>query len=164
MIRIKESNMVFEFDNEHVFMIENSLLHKSIGDRIKSVEFIVSLNENELYFVEAKSSSPKPVPDNNQRFDLFVNEISEKFIHSFNMFISALLERNKFDEIPQKLFELKKDKIDFKFILIIKDHAIEWLPPLQLAIQKKILPHLKIWDGTVLLMNEDLAKQYRLAK
>ena len=27
MIRIKESNMVFEFDNEYVFIIENSLLH-----------------------------------------------------------------------------------------------------------------------------------------
>lgn len=164
MIRIQESKMIFEFNEEQIFQIENSKLHHDIGDGIKTVEFVVTVKENEIYFVEAKSSSPRPIPENKEKFETFINEISDKFIHSFNMYLSAVLERNNFEEIPEKLFEIKKDKAIFKFILIIKNHSIEWLLPLKEAIHKKILPHIKIWESNVVLMNEEIAREYMLIK
>lgn len=91
MKRITESDMVFEFADEKVFQMEGSELHASVGDGIKTVEFIASLNENSLNFVEAKSSSPQP--GNQKDFWEFINEISEKFLHSFALYLSAALGR-----------------------------------------------------------------------
>ena len=45
MKRITESNMVFEFKDEQVFLMEGSELHASVGEGIKTVEFIASLEE-----------------------------------------------------------------------------------------------------------------------
>lgn len=96
MIQINESDMLFgDFEEESVFQIENSKLHKNVGNGIKVVEFILLSIENELSFIEAKSSSPKPVKDNIIRFNEFINEISDKFIHSFNLYYSAILQRCK---------------------------------------------------------------------
>ena len=53
MIRVVESNMIFEFEEKHIFQIENSNLHSSLGDGIKTVEFVVSVKPDEILFVEA---------------------------------------------------------------------------------------------------------------
>ena len=90
MIRVVESNMIFEFEEKHIFQIENSNLHSSLGDGIKTVEFVVSVKPDEILFVEAKSSSPQPKAENKERFDEFIDEISDKFIHSFNMYLTSV--------------------------------------------------------------------------
>lgn len=45
MIRIKESGMVFEFDEDRIFQIENSNLHSNIGtaDIKKAAGYVVSV-------------------------------------------------------------------------------------------------------------------------
>jgi len=164
MIQIEESKMLFEFKEGQVFRIENSILQKSIGEGIKTVEFLVTLKEDEICFIEAKSSSPRPTPENKEKFDTFINEISDKFLHSFNMYLSAILKRNHYDEIPSALIDINKEKAAFKFILIIKGHKIEWLQPLKDAIYKKLLHQNKSWKNSVILMNEEIAKQYKLVK
>jgi|BioPla2DNA2_1021312.scaffolds.fasta_scaffold10131_2 hypothetical protein len=164
MIQIEESKMLFEFKEGQVFRIENSILQKSIGEGIKTVEFLVTLKEDEICFIEAKSSSPRPTPENKEKFDTFINEISDKFLHSFNMYLSAILKRNHYDEIPSALIDINKEKAAFKYILIIKGHKIEWLQPLKDAIYKKLLHQNKIWKNSVILMNEEIAKQYKLVK
>lgn len=58
MKRIEESGMVFQFPAAKIFQIEGSALHDSVGNGIKTVEFIVCLKEDELNFIEAKSSRP----------------------------------------------------------------------------------------------------------
>lgn len=162
MIRIEESNMSFEFREEDIFQIENSKLQKSLGNGIKTVEFIVSVKDNELYFIEAKSSSPQLRIDNKEKFDTFVTEIAEKFIHSFNMYLSAIMKRNIYEEIPSKFFNIDKSIANFKFILIIKNHEIEWLSPIKDAINKKLLDHTQIWKSNIVLLNETLAKEYNI--
>lgn len=164
MIQIEESKMIFEFKEEQLFRIENSKLHRCIGEGIKTVEFLVTLKEDEIYFVEAKSSSPQPTTENKEKFDTFISEISDKFLHSFNMYLSAILKRNHYDEIPKTLININKEKAVFKFILIIKGHQIEWLQPLKDAIYKKLLYQNKIWKNSVILMNEEIAKEYKLVK
>ncbi|MBS2904951.1 hypothetical protein KFV96_27945, partial [Klebsiella pneumoniae] len=108
---------------------------KNVGNGIKVVEFILLSKENELSFIEAKSSSPKPVKDNIIRFNEFINEISDKFIHSFNLYYSAILQRCKeCEELNASFMNLDNSQINFKFILVIKGHRTEWLMPLSDAL------------------------------
>lgn len=166
MIQINESGMIFgEFEDNKVFQIEKSRLQQKVGNGIKVVEFIFISNENELSFVEAKSSSPRPVKDNIIRFNEFIDEISDKFIHSFNLYYSAIMKRNEnYTEIDTSFFELDNTKIKFKFILVIRGHKIEWLMPLSDALKEKLSYHNTIWKSQVVVMNDMLAKQYNLIK
>lgn len=164
MISIKESGMNFEFDEEMIFEIETSKLHRQVGNGIKTVEFIVSLKDNELSFIEAKSSSPRPTKENEEKFDKFIAEISEKFLHSFNLYMSAIMKRNTHDEIKRRFFEMDNSVVKFKFILIIKGHSIEWLAPLKDALERSLLYHNRIWKSNIILMNDELARAYNLVK
>src|SRR3712207_8075410 len=138
MVQIKESNMIFgDFQEDRIFKIEKSKLHNKIGDGIKVVEFLFLKDEYELDFIEAKSSSPRPTKDNIIRFNEFIEEISDKFIHSFNLYYSAILKRNEnYEEINNNFLKLDSSKIKLKFILVIKGHEIEWLLPISDADRK----------------------------
>lgn len=164
MIQIKESNMIFgDFQEDEVFKIEMSTLHNKIGSGIKVVEFVLLRNNNELNFIEAKSSSPRPTSNNIIRFNEFIDEISDKFIHSFNLFYSAILRRNNdYDEISSKFFQLDNSKTKFKFILVIKGHDIEWLLPISEALKKKLSYQNIIWKSEVIVMNDNIANKYNL--
>lgn len=164
MIQVRESNMLFEFEEDQIFPIENSQLHTEIGEGIKSVEFVVSLKEQEFAFIEAKSSSPQPTKDNQEKFDTFIKDVSDKFVHAFNMFLTAILHRYHDEAIPTNFLEMNKEAAVFKFILIIKGHRMEWLQPLQDAFSKHLLYHRKIWGSHVVVMNEELARDYSLVK
>ncbi|MGO5138574.1 hypothetical protein ACTQ31_17840 [Clostridium butyricum] len=166
MIQINESNMIFGyFEEDRVFQIENSKLHKNIGNGIKVVEFILLSKENELSFIEAKSSSPKPIKDNIIRFNEFINEISDKFIHSFNLYYSAILQRCKeCEELNASFMNLDNSQINFKFILVIKGHRTEWLMPLSDALKESLSYHNTIWKSKVIVFNDELAKKYKLIK
>lgn len=158
--------MVFgNFEDDKIFQIEKSILHDKIGNGIKVVEFILLKNINELNFIEAKSSSPRPTKDNVIRFDEFIGETSDKFIHSFNLYYSAILKRNEnYQEIHSNFFELDNSKIKFKFILVIKRHEIEWLMPISDALKKSLSYHNTIWNSEIVVMNENIANKYDLVK
>lgn len=162
MKSIIESKMVFEFEEEQVFCIENSRLQRGVGDGIKTVEFILNRKENLLEFIEAKSSSPRPTKENNERFETFMDDIADKFIHSFNLYYSAIHGRYETEEINQPFFEIELHKVRYRFILIIKGHRIEWLLPLQEALHRKLQYHISIWKSEVILMNEEVAKDKKL--
>lgn len=166
MVQIKESNMIFgDFQEDRIFKIEKSKLHNKIGDGIKVVEFLLLKDEYELDFIEAKSSSPRPTKDNIIRFNEFIEEISDKFIHSFNLYYSAILKRNEnYGEINNNFLKLDSSKIKLKFILVIKGHEIEWLLPISDALKKKLSYHNTIWKSEVIVMNDKIAKKYNLVK
>ncbi len=164
MKNIIESGMVFEFEDDQIFQIEGSDLHRSIGDGIKTVEFITCLKENQLDFVEAKSSSPRPAKGNQERFKEFIDEISDKFMHSFQLYLSAFLGRHGTHGITGNIMVVDHSKAKYTFILIVKGHEIEWLTPLKDALEKKILAHRRIWKSEVVLMNETIAKKYKIVK
>lgn len=166
MVEINESNMVFgEFEEDKVFQIEKSIIHNKIGNGIKVVEFILLKNTNELNFIEAKSSSPRPTKDNIIRFDEFIGEISDKFIHSFNLYYSAILKRNEnYSEINNKFFQLDNSKLKLKFILVIKNHEIDWLMPISEALKKNLSYHNTIWKSEIVVINEEIAKKHQLIK
>lgn len=166
MVEINESNMIFgDFEENQVYKIEKSKLHNRIGNGIKVVEFVLLRSENEINFIEAKSSSPRPTKENTIRFNEFIDEISDKFIHSFNLFYSVVLKRNNgYGEISSDFFEVDNSKIKIKFILVIKGHEIEWLLPISDALKKKLSYQNTIWKSEVIVMNDDIANKYSLIK
>lgn len=57
MKHVVESDMYFgDYLDENFFAIEDSALHQSLGDGIKTVEFILFRKKNKVFFVEAKTS------------------------------------------------------------------------------------------------------------
>ncbi len=148
----------------NVFRIEQSNIYKNLGKGIKTVEFILLKNEKKLLFIEAKSSSPRPSKESNERFDVFLSEISDKFIHSFNLYLSAVLGRYNNHEVHSSFMEINNSSIEYIFILVIRGHKVEWLKPLEEALYKKTQHHNKIWKSRVVLMNEEIAKTYKLIK
>jgi hypothetical protein len=158
---ITESGMDFISDN--IFHIEQSCLYKSLGKEIRSVEFIRIKDEN-LMFIEAKTSFPNPdnpSEENKMRFQNEVDEICEKFTHSLNMLssISLGVAENKFHDdfiLPEKT--------SIVFVLVIKDHEFKWCKPIKNKIEE-ILPHYltKIWKPLVFVINHEVAIKRNLA-
>jgi lysyl-tRNA synthetase class I len=164
MTRVLESGMVFEFAEDKIFQLEGSELHRSVGDGIKTVEFVACLQKNKLLFVEAKSSSPKPEKDNQVNFDKYISEIADKFIHSFDLYLSAMLERHQPHRITGHVSEQDHGQEQYQFVLVINGHQTEWLQPIKEALEKKIMFHRKIWRSDVVLMNEVVAQTHKLVK
>ncbi len=164
MVEITESKMVFgPYENDTVYHIEKSNLHNSICSGIKTVEFILYSKPKTLWFIEAKSSSPRPDKNSNEDFDIFIDDIVSKFIHSFNLFLAASLGRyQKYNDIPMQFMSTKYNDISLKFILVIKGHKIEWLAPLNDALGKKLSYHNKIWESSIAVINDELAIKYKL--
>ena len=98
-----------------------------------------------------------------ERFDEFIGEITEKFIHSFNLYYSGIMRRNTgYYEISNKFFDINNSEVKFKFILVIKNHKIEWLAPLSEALKRQLIVHNTIWKSEVIVINEDMAREYKL--
>ncbi len=163
MVQIKESGMIFgKYEPQCLYQIENSKLHKGLGTGIKSVEFILLRDTNKIFFIEAKSSSPK-AETNAVRYHEFIDEITDKFIHSFNMFSAWKAERlDDAGEAGEKLQAVRMKDISTIFILVIRGHRREWLLPLQEELNRKLRYQRKIWRSSVIVMNDEIAKQYHL--
>lgn len=164
MPTICESGMAFgPFSDNQVFHIETSMLYKTIGNGIQTVEFLLFTEPKSLLFLEAKSSSPRPDGDSPENFHNFIQEIAEKFIHSFELYYSAIFKRHEqSNDIPDSFKRLDNGVIDIKFCLVIKGHDIEWLPPIREALSKQIAPYITIWNIEVAVLNDQLAKDYHL--
>ena len=165
MISIRESEMEFgPFAEDTVYQIEKSRLHESVNN-VKTVEFILmkGVREKALHFVEAKSSSPRPGGMNETRFDEFVDDISKKFLHSLNLYCSAIMNRhNTVNDIPNSFKDAVFSDMAIKFVLVIKGHQIEWLPPVQEALNRKMIGYSSIWNTQITVINDEMAARYGL--
>lgn len=161
MISFVESGMNFgEFDDANVFRIEKShLLQRCQG--VQTVEFIWKKKKTKLVFVEAKSSSPIVSGQKREHYETFITEIVGKFLDSFNLLVSCLLKRRTgWEEIPDGIrTEVDYSKIQFQFVLIINGHEEKWLPGLQKELQESMKKHHKIWNSTVVVMNDKIARE-----
>ena len=85
------------FADEHCFRIEQSAAYFAMrNDGIRVVEAIVlwpsGTAESKLCLIEAKSSSPRQANDG-ESFEKYIEEVFDKFAHSYQLF-AALLTRN----------------------------------------------------------------------
>ncbi|MHB8089598.1 MAG: hypothetical protein ACYDH2_15255 [Anaerolineaceae bacterium] len=163
MTVITESGMQFgPFDEAKLFRIEKSQLYKSLGENVKSVEFVLCRQMHEICFIEAKSSAPNP--SNGENFDTFVYEVYKKFVHSIDLFFATILKRkNDTDgEISSCFHNADYKLIDLKLILVINGHEIGWLSPISDALKKKLKRQIKTWNLGVSVLNHQLAYENQL--
>ena len=152
---INESGMVFVADN--ALYIEKSDLYASLGNCVRSVEFVRAKDEK-LLFVEAKTSFANPNNPNAKnviRFQSEIDEVCEKFIHSLNLFSSVKIgvSGNAFDcnlVLPKS--------ISLVFILVIQNHESKWCKQIQNRIKVSLPKYIiKIWKPVIYVINREIA-------
>jgi hypothetical protein len=155
---IIESDMAFISDG--AYPIEKSQAYTSVGESIRTVEFI-RRKDTELLFVEAKTTFPNP--DSHERpwrFDEEISIICEKFIHSLNLFSAVsvgVVEDVSLDALGFS------GKISLVFVLVVRDHKIEWCRIIKSKLIQELPAYLKkIWKPTVKVCNLDIAKELNL--
>ena len=160
-ISISESGMMFgPFAEEEVYQIEKSNLHQEVDQgakHVKTVEFILKSGVPSLQFVEAKSSSPRPAAAGGtaEKFDGFIEEICDKFLHSLNLYCSAVLKRHgKKNDLPLPFREMDYSQTKIIFVLVIHGHRESWLRPISEALRKRMAAYLSIWEAKVTAINE----------
>lgn len=163
MVKITESKMVFgPYDEEDVFEIEKSELNQMAGEGINTVEFMLVRDISKVLFIEAKSSTPRE-STNKERFDEFIEEIREKFIHSFELFHALRCRRYEtITKIGSNLENMDWEKSEIKFVFVIHGHHIEWLPPIREALLKEMESFSKIWKSDVIVLNDEMAMKRNL--
>jgi hypothetical protein len=156
---IEESGMHFIADN--VFHIEKSALYAHIGKGVKSVEF-VHIKDTKLMFVEAKTTLPNPENSSSpEKYNEEIADICDKFIHSLNLYSSVKTGVAE-EELPD-VFNAQ-DKIQLVFVLVIRNHKIEWCRPIQMELLQKLPSYLKkIWKPKVYVINYDTAIERQIA-
>ncbi len=166
---IHESEMSFgPFPEGHCFYIEKSKIYKKLQPSVQIAEFLLIHSEEPpvVWIVEAKSSSPHPM--NQTDFDVFIDEIKNKLVNAFSLGMAACLNRHQLEpgEISPNFSDISIEKVDCRFILVIKGHQESWLAPLKDALEKVLHVTLKIWGlqpkNSVVVLNDDLARQYHL--
>ncbi|GHV28816.1 hypothetical protein FACS1894167_06860 [Synergistales bacterium] len=164
MSGFRESGMLFipPSDNDEIFAIEQSRLYKSLGDGIKTVEFILRKGLEELDFIEAKSGTP--ITDRQSAaLNTFLKEVTEKFTHSFNLYCAAILGRyEEQNDMNDSFKTLDYSKLKFKFLLVIKGHQPDWLSPLKTKLEQELSYHRKIWKSECIVLNDEMAKKYHI--
>ena len=166
MIEITESEVIFgPFSKDDVYKIENSLGHKSLGEGIKIIEFTYINNDN-LFFIEAKSSIPRPESD---EYEKFWSEILEKFENALLLQFMGCVGRNAMvrDELPSNHRKIKCEEIFIHLRLVIPKIPSKHLPPITDFFRKKahrICKLLGIKLEHVAVFNECLAINAGLVK
>ncbi len=163
MVKITESKMVFgPYDEEDVFEIEKSELNQMAGEGINTVEFMLVRDISKVLFIEAKSSTPRE-STNKDRFDAFIAEIREKFIHSFELFQALRCRRYETStQIGSNLEKMDWKQSEIKFVFVIHGHHKEWLPPIREALLKEMESFSKIWKSDIIVLNDEMAMKRNL--
>lgn len=166
-MEINESGMIFgPYEECKCCHIEKSQIYNRIQDGIKICEFLLLKEKQKILIVEAKSSSPHPSTRPN--FEDFINEIYEKMLNTFSLYMACRLKRHGnhlFRLLPQKLNITNIKKLHVKFILVIPKHKEEWCSALQDALHKKLHKTIKTWRldaNSVAVINEAIARAHKL--
>ncbi|MBE6111696.1 MAG: hypothetical protein E7195_01590 [Peptococcaceae bacterium] len=161
-VQIIESGMVFgDFAEQDVLHIEKTETYQNIKDHVKTVEFLYTPSHKGIFFIEAKSSTPNP--NKKADYTAFINEICDKFSHSFQLFSSMYMERQQ-DLLTGTFAEIDYKTVKFVLVLVVNGHLEEWLPPLKAELEQHLRYHKQIWDTEIVVLNEVLAQQKHLVK
>lgn len=166
-ITITESGMNFgPFEEDKVFHIEKSVLYESLGEGIKTAEFVWlrTVEDRPIFWVvEAKSSSPRP--QSSQEFQNFLVEIGEKWVNSLSLTISAIIGRHgSLADLPETWLSTPLADLDVKLVLVIRGHQPDWLAPLRDALNRELRPIIKTLalGSPVFVLNEAMAIKHGL--
>ncbi|MDO5424058.1 MAG: hypothetical protein Q4F41_10065 [Eubacteriales bacterium] len=167
---IAESGVEFgPFEEERLFRIEHSEVHKRAGKGIKAVEFVYLTKKANLLFVEAKTSCPNPEnrdkdSDMRKKYEETYSEITDKFIDSLHMFAAMALGRYGEKPGAGQLIRRTYSEIGIKFVLVITGAKEEWLMGPKAELEARLLRVRNIWKADVIVLNKDMATRYGLIR
>lgn len=168
---IEESGMRFgPFPSDNVFYIEKSRCYQRIRTGVKMAEFLLLRNQSSgpvVWIVEAKSSSPRP--ETQPDFAGFIREIEEKFTNAFMLGMAAQLKRHPdaVEELSSAFQEPDLGRQDVRFVLVIRGYEKPRLVPIREALERAMRVVVRVWKlapSSVLVLNEDMARQYGLMR
>ena len=153
----------FAKDRDEIFEIEKSKLLKSMGQGVKTVEFIMYTG-NRIRFIEAKESAPNS--DNKEDFDEYIEMVFEKFVHSMDLFFAVLLNRKEDNhaEVSERIKFADMKTTNIILLLVIKSHPDKALLPITEALKRSLRRHMKTWNLDVLAINYETALKWKLVK
>lgn len=98
-------------------------------------------------------------------FEEYYSSIVDKFTDSLQVYLAVIL--NKFqdtEEVGDKLRTVNDMKdIKLKFVLVLKyAEDIEWLAGPLAELKARLLQIRKIWGIEIAVLNEELARKYRI--
>jgi hypothetical protein len=158
---IEESGMVFRsLQSSNLYYIEKSEAYRRIGQGYKSVEFVYLREGGIIDFIEAKSGAPRLGKADSSDFDKFKASIVDKYLHSFQLFLSVLLGRNVRDGLGQGIACCEFPNIRLRFLLIINDlNDVEALQTYQEVFRREMSKLLNIWHVTVMVIDDKRARE-----
>lgn len=172
-ITIEESGAIFgPFNEADLFHIEKSEILRKLGDKIKTVEFVVVRNDNQaLVFVEAKSTCPNAAnrhenEEKEKKYEKFFHDVAHKIEDSIRVTLAAILGRygitRDVGQNMQGLTALAKRPL--QFVLVFTDPKVEdsWLSGPKAELEKRLLSIRETWGLEVIVMNRELAETYHL--
>lgn len=172
-ITIEESGAIFgPFNEADLFHIEKSEILRKLGDKIKTVEFVVVRNDNQvLVFVEAKSTCPNAAnrhksKEKEKRYEEFFHDVVQKVEDSIRVTLAAILGRygisREVGQNMQGLTALAKRPLQFVLVLTNTEIDISWLSGPKAELEKRLLSIRKTWGLEITVMNRELAETYHL--
>lgn len=168
LITINESGMKFgPYDPERLFQVEKSKTYERVKTDVKIAEFILLRSPEtkpKILILEAKTSFSHPT---NPEFDNSIDEIADKFINAFNLFMAMYLKRYDYNELSQTLQNINLEMVQFRLVLVIKNHQKDWVKSLKEGLykNKKLKALRQIWnlgEKTILVLNEEMARENHL--
>lgn len=114
----------------------------------------------------SKSSAPRI--DNEEKFQVFITDICQKFADSLQLY-SDIKSKNKgeeaFKRIPINLRKTQLPTEDYKIYLIIHGHQLDWLLGLVDALRVALKDEIRKWnlqDSNIKVYNEQTALENKL--
>lgn len=123
-----------------------------------------------IWLVEAKSSAPNPsspLVNAKEKLAEYFADIRDKMENALGLTIAACLERHQTStsELPKNWKSVDLRELGFRFILVVKGHHKEWLPPLGAELNKFLRTCSRLWvlgGDPAIVLNEELAQKYGL--
>lgn len=173
MIEFEESGMSFSFSRDDFFYLEKSSVYKTLNSHgVASVEGVLLKEikkKSTIVFIEAKKSTPDMSTSNNEsNQDDFLSSLEDKISHSIQICYAILHGRygNDFDkdEMGENLRQAFAMPVHIMFVLIVKEYKDDWCNQMKDALEMKLCALRKVWRMNIMVLNEEMARRYKLVK
>lgn len=164
-----ESGLLFCFEDDRCYRIENAQGAIGVGEGIKKAEFLYIDAENNLWVLEAKKSI---ADERKSKEDFYaqLQAIYEKFYNSLQLTILGLAGRHQAinEELPVEFKTADWSRLTIQLVLVIPEIPTQQLPVFSDKLRKKFSPwFLKVWDikeANIQVLNLEYAQRKALCQ
>ncbi len=152
---VTESGMEIELDPATAVQLDKHADYTRLN-HLKAVDFLI-FKDGPLIFAEFKSTAPMSLPEKGA----YVQDVLEKYLHSFLLFSSFRLGRQGLNMFPGVLANRSLEKTPFRFVLVVKRAPMDHLTALQNDFQMA-MKSLMVGIGppvSVFVINEVIARK-----